>query len=79
MQSPSGSGGDVAKDKRPVRYTGTGVGSPAAAFLSPETSSMALKSRIEIIEGKAVLKLLCGQVLVDFPYGILDYRQIPQQ
>jgi hypothetical protein len=43
MESPSGSGCDVAKDKRPIGYTGTGIGSPATAFFNPETSSMALK------------------------------------
>ncbi len=41
-ERPSGSSRDVTVDKRPLRYTGTGVGSPGAAFLSPETSSTAL-------------------------------------
>jgi hypothetical protein len=43
-QSPSGSGGDVAKNERPIDYTGTGVGSPAAAFFKPETSRTALNN-----------------------------------
>jgi len=42
MQGPSGSGGDVAEDKRPIDYTGTGVGSPAEAFFKPETSRTVL-------------------------------------
>ena len=46
-ESPSGSGGDVAVNKRPLDYTGTGIGSPAAAFLRPETSSTALKSALK--------------------------------
>jgi hypothetical protein len=46
-KSPSGSGGDMTENKRPVRYTGTGVGSPAAAFLSPDTSSIALNSALK--------------------------------
>jgi hypothetical protein len=46
-QSPSGSSCDMAKDERPIRYTGTGVGSPAAAFLSPETSRTAVNSALK--------------------------------
>lgn len=44
MKGPSGSGCDVAENKWPVNYTGTGVGSPATAFFRPETSSTVLKS-----------------------------------
>ena len=47
MKTPSGSSCDMAKKERPVRYTGTGVGSPAGAFLSPETSSTALKRALK--------------------------------
>jgi len=47
MERPSGSSSDVAVDKGPLRYTGTGVGSPTATFLRPETSSTALKSTMK--------------------------------
>jgi hypothetical protein len=46
-EGPPGSGCDMTVDERPVGYTGTGVGSPAEAFLSPETSSTALKSALK--------------------------------
>src|SRR5438309_6842784 len=46
-EGPSGSSGDVAVSKGPLRYTGTGVGSPAEAFLRPETSSTALNSALK--------------------------------
>jgi hypothetical protein len=41
---PPGGSGDVAVEKRPLRYTATGVGSPEAAFFRPETSRTALNS-----------------------------------
>lgn len=44
---PPGGSGDVAVEKRPLRYTATGVCSPAAAFFRPETSSTALKSALK--------------------------------
>ena len=44
---PPGGSGDVAVEKRPLRYTATGVGSPEAAFFRPETSSTALKSALK--------------------------------
>jgi hypothetical protein len=47
MQRPPGSGRDVAKEKGPVGYTGTGTGSPAEAFLSPETSRTELNSALK--------------------------------
>lgn len=46
-ERPSGSGSDVPVDKRPVRYTDTGIGSPAAARLSPETSRTAWKRTVK--------------------------------
>lgn len=44
---PPGGGGDVAVEKRPLRYTATGVCSPATAFFSPETSNTAPKSALK--------------------------------
>lgn len=46
-ERPSGSSSDMAIDKCPIGYTGTGIGSPAAAFFNPETSSTALKSALK--------------------------------
>ncbi len=43
VKSPSGSGGDVAVNERPVRYAVTGVASPEFALFRPETSRTAAK------------------------------------
>jgi hypothetical protein len=47
IECPSGSSSDVAVQERPIGYTGTGVGSPAAAFFNPDTSSIALKRALK--------------------------------
>ena len=44
---PPGGSCDVAVEKRPLRYTATGVGSPAAAFFRPETSRTAPNSALK--------------------------------
>lgn len=46
-EGPSGSSSDMAIEERPIGYTGTGVGSPAAARFKPETSSTAVNKALK--------------------------------